>query len=194
MNPALLGLNVVTGGNLKKQAALVLATMTIIVALPFAAVFAMGEEALSFLAGVPNLAAAETQGFYMGGPVEGNTYAWGNCTYWAFAMRLWAGYPIPTSWGNANTWDDRAEADGYMVNRTPAVGAIFQSDAGRWGHVAYVVDVNNLTGEWTISEMNYAGLNIVGTRTFARESAAYYKFIHDKKGAAPWNPQPISLP
>ena len=44
MNGGLLALNVVTGGNLKKQAALVLATMAIIVALPFAAVFSMGES------------------------------------------------------------------------------------------------------------------------------------------------------
>lgn len=194
MNPALLTLSVVTGGNLKKQATLVFATMTIIVALPFMAVFSMGGSVLSFLSGVPSIAAAETQGFYTGGPVEGNTYAWGNCTYWAFAMRLWAGYPIPTTWGNANTWDDRAAADGYIVNRTPAVGAVYQTDEGDYGHVAYVIAVNDKNGEWTISEMNYAGLNIVGTRTFSKDSAAYYKFIHGKRGAGSWNPQPISLP
>lgn len=194
MSTALLAFNVVTGGNIKKQAAIVLATMAIIVALPFAAVFSMGEGVLSFLSGVPDLAAAETQGFYTGGPVPGDTYAWGNCTYWAFAMRLWAGYPIPTTWGNANTWDDRAEAGGYVVNRTPAVGAVYQTDEGEWGHVAYVISVNNQSGEWTISEMNNAGLNIVGKRTFSASSASRYKFIHDKKGAAPWTPQPISLP
>lgn len=194
MNLGLLAFNAVTGGNLKKQAAIVLATMTIVVTLPFAAVFAMGESVVSFLSNVPSLAVAETQGFYTGGPVEGNTYAWGNCTYWAFSMRLWAGYPISTSWGNANTWDDYAIRDGYEVNRTPAVGAIFQTDEGKWGHVAYVMAVNDQTGEWTISEMNYAGLNIVGKRTFSKESAAYYKFIHGKKGVEEWNPKPISLP
>lgn len=194
MKVALLALNVVTGGNLKKQAALVFATMTIIVALPFAAVFAMGESVATFLSGVPSLAAAESQGFYTGGPVEGDTYAWGNCAYWAFAMRLWAGYPIPTSWGNANTWDDRAIRDGYEVNHTPAVGAVFQTDAGTWGHVAYVASVNGQSGEWTISEMNFIGLNIVSKRTFSREAAASYTFIHGKKGDASWNPQPISLP
>lgn len=194
MSIGLLAFNVVTRGDLKKQIAIVFATMVITVALPFAAVFAMGESVVTFLSNVPSISAAETQGFYTGGPVPGDTYAWGNCTYWAFAMRLWAGYPIPTTWGNANTWDDRAEADGYEVNRTPAVGAVYQTDEGKWGHVAYVVAVNSQTGEWTISEMNYAGLNIVGKRTFSRDSAAYYKFIHDKKGAAPWNPLPISLP
>lgn len=194
MNVGLLAFNVVTGGNLKKQAAIVFATMAIVVALPFAAVFAMGESVVSFLSGVPSLAAAESQGFYTGGPVEGDTYAWGNCTYWAFAMRLWAGYPIPTSWGNANTWDDRAIRDGYVVNHTPAVGAVFQTDAGEWGHVAYVANVNSQSGEWTISEMNFLGLNIVSKRTFSAAAASSYTFIHGKKGDSSWNPQAISLP
>ena len=193
MKAGLLALNVVTGGNLKKQAALVLATMAVVVALPFAAVFAMGESVVTFLSGVPSLEAAESQGFYTGGPVEGDTYAWGNCTYWSFAMRLWAGYPIPTSWGNANTWDDRAIRDGYEVNHTPAVGAVFQTDNGEWGHVAYVANVNNQSGQWTISEMNFIGLNIISKRTFTREAAASYTFIHGKKGAPQWNPVPISL-
>ena len=193
MNAGLLALNVVTGGNLKKQAALVLATMAVVVALPFAAVFAMGESVVTFLSGVPSLEAAESQGFYTGGPVEGDTYAWGNCTYWSFAMRLWAGYPIPTSWGNANTWDDRAIRDGYEVNHTPAVGAVFQTDNGEWGHVAYVASVNNQSGEWAISEMNFIGLNIISKRTFTRDAAASYTFIHGKKGAPQWNPVPISL-
>lgn len=194
MNITAVGIGFVTKGSLKKQLLLVLATMTIVISLPFAAVFAMGEDVVTFLSGVPNIAAAETQGFYMGGPVEGDTYEWGNCTYWAFAMRLWAGYPIPTTWGNADTWDDRAIADGYEVNRIPADGAIYQTDAGRWGHVAYVIDVNPTNGQWTISEMNVAGLNMVGKRTFSKESAAFANFIHDKKGAPAWNPQPISAP
>ncbi len=194
MNTGLLTLNMVTGGNLKKQAALVLATMAIIVSLPFAAVFAMGGNVLTFLSGVPSIEAAESQGFYMGGPVEGDTYAWGNCTYWAFALRLWSGHPIPTSWGNADTWDDRAINDGYVVDHTPAAGTVFQTDSGNWGHVAYVTDVNEQSGQWTISEMNYLGLNIVSKRTFTREAAASYTFIHGKKGEAPWSPQPISIP
>lgn len=194
MSIPLIALKAVVSGSFKKHATLIIASLVIIIAMPITAVFAMGEGVVTFLSNVPSLAAAETQGFYTGGPVAGNTYAWGNCTYWVFAMRLWAGYPIPTSWGNANTWEDRAIRDGYEVNRTPAVGAVFQTDEGKWGHVAYVAMVNAQTGEWTISEMNYAGLNIVGKRTFPKEAAARYNFIHDKKGAAPWTPQPISLP
>lgn len=192
MNPALIV--VFASGGMKKQIGLVLATMAVIVALPVMAVFSMGGSVLQFLAGTSSAEAAETQGFYMGGPVEGDTYAWGNCTYWAFAMRLWAGSPIPTTWGNANTWDDNAISDEYEVNHTPAAGAVFQSDAGSLGHVAYVTKVDSDTGRWTISEMNASGLNMVGTRTFAKESAIFYSFIHGKKGAAPWTPSPISIP
>ena len=153
----------------------------------------MGTDVLSFLAGTPDAKAAETQGFYMGGEVPGDTYAWGNCTYWAFAMRLWAGTPIPTTWGNANTWDDRARADGYEVNHTPAVNAVFQTDEGEWGHVAYVIKVDDKTGDWTISEMNAPHLNVVSQRTFSKDSAQYYNFIYGKKGEI-WTPKPILNP
>lgn len=193
MNPAAMTFGYVLS-SAKKQIAIVLATMAIVLSLPFLAVVSMGSEVLAFLSGTPSAEAAETQGFYMGGAVPGDTYAWGNCTYWAFAMRLWAGYPIPTTWGNANTWDDRAELDGYVVNHTPAVGAVYQTDEGEYGHVAYVIAVDDKTGKWTISEMNNVGLNIVNTRTFAKESAIYYKFIHDKKGESTWKPYNISLP
>lgn len=99
-------------------------------------------------------------------------------------MRLWAGSPIPTSWGNANTWDDNARRDGYMVNNTPAVGAIFQTDSGEYGHVAYVINVN-LDGSWVISEMNAPTLNVVSQRTFSKDAAKHYAFIHNKIGDAP---------
>jgi len=181
MTPALIALRLLASGDLAKQSGIVIATIVVVLALPVLAVFSMGEEAVAFLNGSPSAASAEEQGFYMGGPVEGDTYAWGNCTYWAFAMRLWAGNPIPTTWGNANTWDERAIRDGYAVNRTPAVGAIMQSDEGQWGHVAYVIEVNSESGQWKISEMNAPTFNVVSHRTFNASSAVYYDFIHGKK-------------
>lgn len=180
MNPSIVVFGV-AGYNPKRTIAVVLATLVVILSLPFMAVMSMGTDVLGFLSGTPDAKAAETQGFYMGGEVPGDTYEWGNCTYWAFAQRLWAGHPIPTSWGNANTWDDRAIADGYVVDHTPAVGAVMQTDVGQWGHVAYVNKVEADTGTWTITEMNAPGLNMVGTRTFAASSALYYTFIHDLK-------------
>lgn len=171
----------ILNNSMKKYVAIALATIVVIVSLPILTVFSMGSSVVSFLAGTPSAEAAASQGFYMGGPVPGDTYEWGNCTYWAFAQRLWAGHPIPTSWGNANTWDDNAIADNYVVDHTPAVGAVMQTDVGQWGHVAYVNKVEADTGTWTITEMNAPGLNMVGTRTFAASSALYYTFIHDLK-------------
>lgn len=191
MNPAAVAFGAV-GFRVKRLILLGLVTLAVVVALPFMAVLSMGTEALSFLASSPNAMAAESKGFYMGGPVPGNTYTWGNCTYWVFAMRLWSGRPIPNTWGNANTWDDRAEVDGYIVNQTPAVGAVFQTDEGEWGHVAYVIGVDSVTGDWTISEMNAPTLNVITERTFTKASAGYYDFIHDKKGAPTWTLPPTS--
>lgn len=192
MNPSFI-LTLVSFSGARKYVAAVIVSLMVIVSLPFMSVLALGEDTLSFLAAAPNAEAAATQGFYMGPEVPGDTYAWGNCTYWSFAMRLWAGSPIPTTWGNANTWDDRARADGYEVDHTPRVGAVYQTDAGDLGHVAYVIDVNAASGAWTISEMNVKGLNIVSTRTFSKESAAYYNFIHSKIGAPSWTPVPLPL-
>lgn len=193
MNPALMFFGAM-GYNPKKLIAGVLATLVVLVSLPVMAVFSMGSDVLSFLSGTPSAEAAATQGFYMGGVIAGDTYDWGNCTYWAYAMRLWAGHPVGQYWGNANTWDDNARVEDYVVDHTPTAGAVFQTDEGKWGHVAYVTKVDSVTGEWTISEMNAPHFNVVSSRTFAASSDVYYTFIHDKKGAAPWTPLPISIP
>lgn len=180
------------GFKIKKLIALIVIVMTVSLTLPVMAVFSLGMPTLSWLANTPNAESAETLGFYMGPPMPGNTYAWGNCTWWSYAMRKWAGSPIPTTWGNANTWDDYAKRDGYVVNHTPAVGAVFQTDAGEYGHVAYVIGVNDITGEWKISEMNAPTINVVSTRTFSKEAAESYNFIHSKIGDDVWVPNPLS--
>lgn len=179
MSPALL-LKIFAFSDARKYSAVVLATMVVIVSLPLMVLFSMGGTVLSFLNGTTSSEQAESKGFYMGASVPGDTYAWGNCTYWVFAMRLWAKDPISTSWGNANTWDDRAIADGYEVNHTPRVGSIMQSDAGDFGHVAYVTNVNTKTGSWVVSEMNAPIFNVVSERTFNATVAAAYSFIHGK--------------
>jgi staphylococcal secretory antigen ssaA len=183
------------GFSIKKILAIVIATLLLILMFPILAISSLGLPAVSFLANAPSAKAAEERGFYNGGVMPGNTYAWGNCTWWAYAMRRWVNSPIPNTWGNANTWDDNAKRDGYIVNDTPAAGAVFQTDEGPYGHVAYVIEVNQISGDWKISEMNARGLNVVSQRTFSKEVAKSYKFIHNKPGAQPWNPQPItSLP
>lgn len=110
----------------------------------------------------------------------GNKYAYGNCTWYAYNRRAQIGRPVPSNLGNANTWDDRAAAAVYLVNRIPAVGAVIQTDAGRYGHVG-VVESINADGSIVISEMNYhggpgTGFGKVSTRTITNPGD--YKYIH----------------
>lgn len=86
-----------------------------------------------------------------------NGYDPGWCTYYAAARRAQLGRPIPSNFGDAWTWDDRAAAAGYTVNRNPAPGAVaVTSSARRPGHVA-IAEVVNADGSVWISEMNSSG-------------------------------------
>jgi surface antigen len=124
---------------------------------------------------------SSTEGFAFGtGPVfGGDGYAFGYCTYWAAMRRAQIGDPVPNNWGNASTWADGAEAMGLLVNHTPSYGAIMQTSGGYGGegHVAFVESVNS-DGSWTISEMNYAGWDVVDNRTLPASDASLYNFIH----------------
>lgn len=173
MNPLLLGVSV----NLTRRyfAGAILAVV-LIVSLPVMAVGTLGKSTLTYLGSV----SSSTSGLYQGPDVPGDTYTWGNCTYWAYAMRYWAHNPIPTSWGNANTWGVNAAADGYVVDQRPSAGAVMSTTAGSLGHVAYVTKVD-LLGNWTISEMNAPNLDVVSSRTFTPIQALGYIFIHDKR-------------
>jgi surface antigen len=92
-------------------------------------------------------------------PVYGyNGYDYGYCT-WYVATRV----TVPSNWGNANTWDNLAPASGWSVSSTPRPGAIAQSDAGYFGHVAYVEAVSDDGTMIKYSDMNgLAGFGRVG--------------------------------
>jgi len=107
----------------------------------------------------------------------GNRYEFGYCTFYAFNRRAELGRPIGSFWGNANTWAAYAGAAGFTVNNTPAVGAVFQTTAGYYGHVGVVERVNP-DGSVAVSEMNYAGWNVKSTRTFSPSEARSYTYIH----------------
>ena len=108
----------------------------------------------------------------------GNKYAYGYCTWYAYNRRAELGMKLPSvTWGNANTWDTGAAAYGYLVNNVPSVGAVFQTDSGYYGHVGIVEEVY-ADGSIRISEMNYAGWNVV-TEGYLTPSDYYgYDFIH----------------
>lgn len=110
-----------------------------------------------------------------------NDYAWGNCTYWVAERRAEIGDSIPNTWGNAETWAERAAADGYVVNHTPSPGAIMQLPGVDYGlgHVAFVESVDS-DGTWNISEMNVEGLDVVDHKAMPASAATDYFFIHDK--------------
>ena len=114
----------------------------------------------------------------------GNTYAFGNCTSYAYERRMQLGRPIGSNWGNAATWNIFAAQQGFVVNKTPAPGAIFQMPAfvdaytSVYGHVGIVESVNP-DGSIYVSEMNYAGaFNAVTNRTIPASQAALYNYIH----------------
>lgn len=107
-----------------------------------------------------------------------NYYDWGQCTWHAFNKRKNIGKGISTYWGNANTWDDNAARDGYVIDNRPTVGAILQSDMGYLGHVAFVERVNS-DGSIVVSEMNYSAAPGIETyRTIPSYSVGAFKYIH----------------
>lgn len=93
-------------------------------------------------------------------PVDAsNTYEQGQCTWW---VKQWKP-EVPNSWGNANSWDENAFADGWTVSSTPIPGAIAQSDRGAYGHVALVLEIVGDTV--LIQEGNYDYNGSVRTKT-----------------------------
>ena len=108
----------------------------------------------------------------------GNRYAYGYCTWYAYNRRASLGMKLPSiSWGNANTWDTGAAASGYLVNQTPSVGAVFQTDSGYYGHVGIVEEVY-ADGTIRISEMNYSGWNVITEGYLSPSDYRGYDFIH----------------
>ncbi|OEK66733.1 hypothetical protein AST00_05040 [Staphylococcus equorum] len=104
-----------------------------------------------------------------------NYYDWGQCTYYAFDRRQQLGKSVGNLWGNANNWASAASNSGYKVNRTPEVGAIFQSNAGNYGHVG-VVERKNPDGSIVVSEMNWQGVGQKSYRTI--HNTDQYNYIH----------------
>ena len=84
-----------------------------------------------------------------------NLYTWGQCTWHVFNRRAEIGKGISTYWWNANNWDNASAADGYTIDYRPTVGSIAQTDAGYYGHVAFVERVNS-DGSILVSEMNWS--------------------------------------
>ena len=109
----------------------------------------------------------------------GNRYAYGYCTYYAYNKRAAAGRAIGSNWGNATTWGSLARASGFVVDKTPRAGDVFQTSGGwgGYGHVGYVERVN-ADGSIFVSEMNYAGWNRISSRTVDASQTGMFNYIH----------------
>lgn len=110
----------------------------------------------------------------------GNKYAFGNCTAYAYDRRVELGRPVGGMWGNASSWAYAGAQNGFVVNKTPAIGAIIQNGGGA-GHVGIVEEVLP-NGDIRISEMNAyvsgGGYNIVNGRVIPAGNVGSYNYIH----------------
>jgi surface antigen len=163
----------------KKYLTVAITISAFVLFLPLIGILSLGRSGLSFLYHSSSESDAVSKGFYEGPELTSDTYAYGNCTYWVYLERYDANDPISTKWGDAKTWASNAQKDGYIVNHSPTINSIFQSSAGEYGHVAYVIKVDQAS--FTISEMNYRAFNVIDEREIPLDKAASYYFIHDKQ-------------
>ncbi|HFD7496489.1 TPA: CHAP domain-containing protein [Staphylococcus aureus] len=95
-------------------------------------------------------------------PGKNNLYDAGQCTWYAYGIRQKMGKPISTFWHDAHKWNERAEADGYKVGKTPKKGAAWIAEQGAGGHsnvtghVGIVIDVKD-KNTFVVTEMNAEG-------------------------------------
>ncbi|KAJ2900314.1 hypothetical protein IWW38_000573 [Coemansia aciculifera] len=79
------------------------------------------------------------------------------------------------NWGNGNTWDEAARKTGVTINGTPVPGCVAQTNAGSYGHVAWVAKVSG--DSVTVEEYNYVHAKKYSTRTVPKSS---FNYIHIK--------------
>ena len=108
-------------------------------------------------------------------PQDSITTPWGysrECVSWVGWRRSQLGRPV-YAWGNANQWADGARAAGYRVDSSPDIGAVAQTSAGPYGHVAIVEAVS--AGNVIVSEMNY---DDAGHYRLGKYPTSYFVYIH----------------
>jgi surface antigen len=120
------------------------------------------------------------------------SFYWGECTsYAAWMVRSTSQYTdFTNNWhgqhfGNAKEWPAAARHAGLTVDTTPAVGSIAVHLAGASGsypngHVAYVSRVYP-DGNIDVTEYNFAGHHIFGTRTNLPALSQFDEFIHSER-------------
>lgn len=89
---------------------------------------------------------------------DARSYPVGQCTWGVKTVAPWVG----DYWGNGGQWAESAARDGFRTGKTPQVGAVASWDDGGYGHVAYVTDVDPVTGYVKVVEANYNGNQSIG--------------------------------
>jgi surface antigen len=108
-------------------------------------------------------------------PQDSVNTPWGysrECVSWAGWRRQQLGRPV-YAWGNANQWGAGARAAGFRVDGSPEVGAVAETTAGAYGHVAVVEAISG--SNVIVSEMNYDDAGHYRLGTYA---ASYFQYIH----------------
>ena len=115
---------------------------------------------------------------------NGNTYPWGQCTWYAYQRRTELGLPVGSYFGNAADWVDSARRFGYWVDSTARhVGDVVVFAPGQmgansyYGHVAVIEKINE-DGSIEVSESNAKGLGVISSRTFTAEQVKQLNYIH----------------
>jgi surface antigen len=112
------------------------------------------------------------------------------CTsFVAWALHSRNGFEMPFH-DNAIDWGPDAQARGYAVDSSPAVGSVAWSDRGSFGHVAWVADVSD--AGVTIQEYNHHYDGSFSIRTVP--ASAFSGFIHFKDLGADVPSQPAPNP
>lgn len=112
------------------------------------------------------------------------------CTsFVAWALYSRNGFTMPFH-DNANNWGPDAIRRGYAVNSSPAVGSVAWSNAGTYGHVAYVVAVGG--GNVTIEEYNHNWTGTYDKRTVAASAFTGYIHFKDTPAEPPSAPVPTA--
>lgn len=107
-----------------------------------------------------------------------NPMPYGWCTWFAWQWRFENGSPLPGGLGNARYWASQLASKGFSVGSEPAIGAVFVSQAGYYGHVGIVTNVYG-DGSIEITDMNgVAGWGRVGSKTVSAGEWRSYQFVY----------------
>ncbi|MEX2936581.1 MULTISPECIES: CHAP domain-containing protein [Staphylococcus] len=116
---------------------------------------------------------------------NGQSYPWGQATWYVHQRRKEIGKPIPLTWGNGSDWANNAKVQGWDVGSKPKVGACVSLKSNQfnasypYGHVMFVEMIKD-DGSIIVSEANVKGEGIISTREFSKADTQKMQFVYDK--------------